>query len=102
MLCVCILGAEDSTEDVMVAKRKKSKKPKKARKSKPKTKKRRKKKRKRDPNAPKRPKSAYLFFCIDARVKVKEDTPNMKMNEIMKVLLCCGSLGVSQFFNNNN
>jgi HMG (high mobility group) box len=39
-----------------------------------------------DENAPKKTKSAYMFFCADKRVGVKEANPAMKMTDIAKEL----------------
>lgn len=45
-----------------------------------------KKMKKTDPNAPKRPKSAYMFFCADYRLQIKESDPTMKATDVMKQL----------------
>jgi hypothetical protein len=41
---------------------------------------------KKDPDAPKRPRSAYIFFCTEKRVEVKEDNPELKGTEVTKKL----------------
>ena len=39
-----------------------------------------------DPNKPKRGKSAYIFFCGEARVEVKEEMDDAKPQEVMREL----------------
>ena len=39
-----------------------------------------------DPNKPKRGKSAYIFYCSDARPAVKEDLGDVKPQEVMREL----------------
>ena len=36
-----------------------------------------------DPNAPKRPRTAYIFFCEDQRVPVKNKSPEMSQTQLM-------------------
>ena len=44
------------------------------------------KKNAKDPNAPKKNKTAYIFFCIDERSKVKEEKPELSAKEIIHEL----------------
>ncbi len=39
-----------------------------------------------DPNAPKRATTAYLIFMAEVRGKVKEENPNLKSNELSKIM----------------
>ena len=39
-----------------------------------------------DPNAPKRATTAYFIFMADVRDKVKEENPNLKSNELSKIM----------------
>ena len=41
---------------------------------------------KKDPNKPKKPKSAYMFFCADARTDIQKENPQMKMVDVAKIL----------------
>ena len=41
------------------------------------------KKPKSDPSRPKRAKSAYTFFCVDARADLKKENPELKAKEVM-------------------
>lgn len=34
----------------------------------------------------KRSKSAYILFCIDARIKIKQDNPGVKATDVMKTM----------------
>ena len=43
-------------------------------------------KRKKDPNAPKRSKSSYLFFCVEERIVIKEETPDMSAKDVTSAL----------------
>jgi hypothetical protein len=42
----------------------------------------RKGKKEKDPNAPKKPLGAYMFYCKEARVPLKEEHPELKVTEI--------------------
>ena len=44
------------------------------------------KKAKKDPNAPKRGKSAYIFFCDKIRAELKEQNPEAKTSDLMKLM----------------
>ena len=49
---------------------------------------------KKDPGAPKRALSAYMHFCGEARAKVRQANPDMKVTEVLKELgLQWGKLG---------
>ena len=41
---------------------------------------------KKDPNAPKRPRTAYMYFNIEMRPKIKEDNPDASFGELGKLI----------------
>eukprot|EP01129_Flabellula_baltica_P001014 TRINITY_DN10935_c0_g1_i1.p1 TRINITY_DN10935_c0_g1~~TRINITY_DN10935_c0_g1_i1.p1 ORF type:complete len:116 (+),score=41.33 TRINITY_DN10935_c0_g1_i1:186-533(+) len=41
---------------------------------------------KKDPNEPKRPRSAWIYYSVNERPKLKEKYPDLKMTEITKKL----------------
>jgi len=45
-----------------------------------------KRKKKKDPNAPKRPRSAYILYCTEKRNEVKNEHPDAKPADLMKMM----------------
>jgi structure-specific recognition protein 1 len=45
-----------------------------------------KKKNKKDPNAPKRPMTAFMYFSLDMRAKLKEENPDLSFGELGKLV----------------
>ena len=39
-----------------------------------------------DPNKPKRAKTSYIYFCIEMRLIIKKECPDLKFGQIMKEL----------------